>query len=495
MEHPHIRGLSEWRPLGRGGRALVWQARQLSLGRLVAVKVYQSDLDEGDRRRFLREAAAVGRLSTHPGVVTVHDAGILPDDRPYLIMELYPGGSLARWLKPENRPSEERVQQVGYRIADALAAVHARGVLHRDVKPANILIDRFDYPALADFGLAVVTSADAAVTDGLGMTPAYAPPEAFKSLPATESGDVFSLAATLYALITGSPPRSVDAKYIGLEQMIEAANKPIGPIPWVSWCLMDALMAALSNDPAARPTAAGFRDQLAHVPVAQISKRGLLVRAADDTSLLLPSTPPAVPGHSTASNGPDVAVAAIAADSQPAPGQVVTPKPLRRGRRRAGVLAVAAAVGTVIGSVTVWTINEPEAPAALPVITASAAPGGSASSSASRPASDASPTSPSRSGTRPGSAEAIQVQVSAAAAKPFETILVRGTYRGAADTLLRMQLRVEGKWQALPLPTTTNQKGQFTAYVELGEPGRYLVRVLDPNAGVMSEPSELVVTG
>ena len=122
---------------------MVWEARQLSLDRLVAVKVYQRELDEGDRRRFLREAAAAGRLSDHPGIVTAHDAGILPDDRPYLIMELCPGGSLTQWLKPENRPSEERVRQVGVRIADALAAAHACGVLHRDVKPANILIDSY----------------------------------------------------------------------------------------------------------------------------------------------------------------------------------------------------------------------------------------------------------------------------------------------------------------------------------------------------------------
>src|SRR5918998_5564063 len=124
MTHPQIRGLSEWRPLARGGLAVVWEARQLSLGRLVAVKVYQSALDAGARHRFLREAAAAGRLSNHPGIVTTHDAGILPNDRPYLIMELYPGGSLTQWLKPENRPSEEQVRQVGVRIADALAAVH-----------------------------------------------------------------------------------------------------------------------------------------------------------------------------------------------------------------------------------------------------------------------------------------------------------------------------------------------------------------------------------
>ena len=375
MEHPHIRGLSEWRPLARGGRAAVWEARQLSLGRLVAVKVYQSDLDEGGRRRFLREAAAVGRLSNHPGVVTLHDAGTLPDDRPYLIMELYPGGSLARWLKPANRPSEEGVRQVGLQIADALAAVHARDVLHRDVKPANILIDRFGNPALADFGLAVMASADAAVTDGLGMTPAYAPPEAFETLPATQAGDVFSLAATLYALIAGSAPRSVNCT--GLEQMIEAANKPIGPIPWVSWCLMDVLMTGLSNDPAARPTAACFRDQLAHVPVAQTSVRELLVRAADDRSRLLPRRPPAVPVHSTASNGPGVAVAVRAADPQPAPDQVVDPETADDVEDAAqAALALAAALLAVVASGTVWATSDPDSSGVFPPRPQSATPGG-----------------------------------------------------------------------------------------------------------------------
>ena len=360
MEHPHIRGLSEWRPLARGGLAVVWEARQLSLGRLVAVKVYQSELDESDRRRFLREAAAAGRLSDHPGVVTVHDAGILPDDRPYLVMELYPGGSLTQWLKPENRPSEECVRQVGVRIADALSAVHACGVLHRDVKPGNILIDSNGNPALADFGLAVVASAEAAEAEALGVTPAYAPPEAFAMQPATEAGDVFSLAATLYALIAGSPPRSVGAAPVVLEQMFEVANRPIGQLPWVNWHFSDALMSALSIDPAARPTAAMFRDQLASVPAPRMSKRVLHVGAADDASSVSPGWRPVVPEPATTSNGPSVAVAAITADSQPAPGQVETLEaPRRRGRRREAVLAVAAALVTVIASGTAWMINEP----------------------------------------------------------------------------------------------------------------------------------------
>src|SRR6476661_9945081 len=125
---------------------MVWQARQTTLNRLVAVKIDDRQLDsERERRRFLREAGAAGRMSGHSGIVTVHDAGILPDDRPYLVLELCPGGSLSAWLAPEKRPPVQRVRDVGVRIADALAAAHARGVIHRDVKPANILIDAYGH--------------------------------------------------------------------------------------------------------------------------------------------------------------------------------------------------------------------------------------------------------------------------------------------------------------------------------------------------------------
>ena len=151
--------------------------------------------------------ASSGRLSDHPGVVTVYDAGLLPDARPYLIMELCAGGSLTRWLDRENVRTEEQIRRVGVRVAETLAGLHARGVLHRDVKPANILIDGCGRPRLADFGLATLVGAEAAATDALRLTPAYAPPEAFLAPLATESGDVFSLAATLYALLAGHPPR------------------------------------------------------------------------------------------------------------------------------------------------------------------------------------------------------------------------------------------------------------------------------------------------
>ena len=506
MEHPRVHGLSEWRPLARGGRSVVWAARQLSLDRLVAVKVYQRELDEGDRHRFLREAAAA-RLSDHPGIVTAHDAGVLPDDRPYLIMDLCSGGSLTEWLKPENRPSEEGVRQVGVRIADALAALHACGVLHRDVKPANILIDSFGNPGLADFGLAAIADAETTAADAVCVTSAYAPPEAFGMHPATESGDVFSLAATLYALLAGRPPRNVGAAPVALEQMVEVAKRPIGPIPGVSRYLpipgvnrylIDVLMTALSNDPVDRPTAARFRDQLANVPATSISKRGALVGAGEDTSSVFPRGGSLVPGHSAISNSHSIAVTAVTADSQRASGQVASAEaPRWGGRRRVVIPALAAALVTVIAPTTAWLISEP-APSALPATIATR--GGLSSSSGPSQASDQRPpTSTTTPGagdnTDSGSAEqeTIQLENSADSAKPFQTVQIQGTYRGGADASLRVQRWEGGQWLAFPLPTKTDQSGQFTAYVELGEPGRYQLRVLDPDSGVTSNPSVVVI--
>ncbi len=266
---PQIPGLTDWRPLARGGFATVWQARQESLNRLVAVKVDQRRLDaEVEQRRFLREAGAAGRMSGHPGIVTVHDAGILADDRPFLVMELCPGGSLTRWLKPEARPTQRRVRDVGVRIADALAAAHSRGVLHRDVKPANILIDGFDNPGLADFGLAAMPEPGEELAETLeALTPAYAPPEVFQQKAPTEYGDVFSLAATLYALLCGRAPRGTGEDKPTVAATLEQQKVPIKPIPGVDAGLMEVLLTAMADEPTDRPTAAQFRDQLAALTV------------------------------------------------------------------------------------------------------------------------------------------------------------------------------------------------------------------------------------
>jgi len=244
---------------------MVWQARQTTLNRLVAVKIDDRQLDsERERRRFLREAGAAGRMSGHAGIVTVHDAGILPDDRPYLVMELCPGGSLNTWVKREGKPGQAGVIEVGTRIADALAAAHAIGVIHRDIKPANILIDSYGHAGLADFGLAAIPEPDAAPAEAMeALTPAYAPPEVLAGEPATAAGDVYALSATLYALLAGHSPRWPGPGAPTPAQVAERRGLPIEPIPDVASELMDALLAGLADDPADRPSAADFRDRLA----------------------------------------------------------------------------------------------------------------------------------------------------------------------------------------------------------------------------------------
>ena len=297
---PQLEGLTDWRPLARGGFAIVWEARQESLNRLVAVKIITRKLDNPEERdRFLRESGAAGRMSSHPGIVTVHDAGLLDDDRPYLVMELCTGGSLTRRLDPENRPSQEWVRDLGVRIADALAAAHAQGVLHRDVKPANVLIDAYGHAGLADFGLAVMT-------DGMdlderleALTPAYAPPEAFAPHTPTTSGDVYSLAATLYALLCGHAPRAVDPgdadpDLTAAQVVMAHLDDPVERLPDVDPRLMDVLMQALDDDPARRPSAARLRDALEALPLGAPTAAALAPQL-DEPVGTPPTAPPAPP--------------------------------------------------------------------------------------------------------------------------------------------------------------------------------------------------------
>ena len=342
--------MADWRALARGGFAIVWQARQESLNRLVAVKVDQRPLDtETEQRRFLREAGAAGRLSGHPGIVTVHDAGILADARPFLVMELCPGGSLTKWLTAEPRPTDRRVRDVGVRIADALAAAHARGVLHRDVKPANILIDAYNHAGLADFGLAALPDPGMELSATLeAITPAYAPPEVFEQQPPTEYGDVYSLAATLYALLSGHPPRGEVGKTLSIADTMAQLQRPITPIPGVDPELMASLLRALDDDPARRPSAAQFRDELA--------------------ALELPSDPTA-----ESNVGPDGAPV-------PPGSRAVAAEPA--GDRRTWLILAAVIVALVVASLVVVAALRPDGAVGLPPPSATAS-----STPASPPAS------------------------------------------------------------------------------------------------------------
>ena len=224
----------------------------------------------------------------------MHDAGILTDGRPYLVMKLCAGGSLTAWLRPDNRQSVSRICRVGVQIADALAVVHEQGMLHRDVKPPNILIDSYGNPGLTDFGLAAPEPGSAA-----GMTLAFAPPEVLLGQPHTAAGDVYQLAATLYALLSGRPPSEVQGGGpTSLAERLARLKEPVRTPPGVGDDLMRVLREGLAFDPADRPTAAEFRDRLAAL--------GL----ADQAGSFRGTGSTAVPGHKTARRPVLVLVAA-----------------------------------------------------------------------------------------------------------------------------------------------------------------------------------------
>jgi serine/threonine protein kinase len=251
-----------------GGFATVYRCWQVAVGREVAVKVdNRALLSERDRRRFFREVTAAGRLSGHPHVIDVYDAGTLPDGRPYLVMELCPAGSLNDALRRDGPMDATRVRDIGIRLADALAAAHAAGVLHRDLKPANILVNRYGMVGLSDFGLASIISARGEQTASRdALTPAYSSPETFRGEEPTVLADVYSLAATLYALLAGRPPRfPAGSEPPSLMTIMTLHDKPVEDVPGTPPELMALLRAGLSADPARRPpSAAALRDALAY---------------------------------------------------------------------------------------------------------------------------------------------------------------------------------------------------------------------------------------
>ena len=249
MSAIHVPGYQVVEILGRGRFGVVHRARQDATGREVAIRVDNRRLsDEGARQRFLRELGLARRLSGHPHVVETYDGGVLPDERPYLVMELCPGGSLA-----DRAPMPPReVAEAGQRLADALAAAHDLGAPHGDVKPGNVLVKAHGTVGLADFGLAAVIEAGGEIP----VTPAYAAPEALDGPPSPRS-DVYSLAATLYALLTGVPPRL-----------------PVEDLPGVSAALLAVLRRGLAEDPARRyPEAAALRADLSQLTVGDLAVR------------------------------------------------------------------------------------------------------------------------------------------------------------------------------------------------------------------------------
>jgi serine/threonine protein kinase len=303
---PDIPGHTVTGVLGSGGFATVYQTWQVAVGRETAVKVDSRVLHtERDQRRFFREVTSAGRLSGHPHVVDVYDAGTLRDGRPFLVMELCPDGSLNDELKRTGPMNPELVCRIGSSLADALAAAHSSGILHRDIKPANILINRYGVVGLSDFGLAsiIAASGEQSVSRD-ALTPAYAPPESFHEAEPTPVADLYSLAATLYALMAGRPPRfPADSKSPGMATILALHGQPVADIPGVPPSMLAILRQCLEADPARRlQSAAALRDELGGLLGQPARGSGRVTSTPPSVMPLADSAPPGPP--SVAPSGP-----------------------------------------------------------------------------------------------------------------------------------------------------------------------------------------------
>ena len=207
-----IPGIGPATPLDRGGSAYVYLAEQEDFGRKVAVKVLFDALeDDATYRRFDRECRAIGAVSHHPNIAVVHGRGLTRDERPYLVMEYRAGGSLADRLSRRGRFTEPEAINIGIKIGQALQVAHDAGVLHRDVKPANILLSAYDEPALADFGIARMDGTHKTTEGVFSASVVHASREILDSGTPTPRSDVYALASTMFELVTGAPAYADDA--------------------------------------------------------------------------------------------------------------------------------------------------------------------------------------------------------------------------------------------------------------------------------------------
>jgi len=244
----------------------VYRARQADLDRSVVVKVLTNVDGDTTRRRFDRERRAMGRLSQAAGIAPLYGSGFTPLGQPYLLMPFYERGSLQDRLKQDGSLPAERVREIGLGIANAVQAAHENGVLHRDLKPANILMRRSGQADVADFGIAHLTDEALGTSQALTMTPLYTAPEVFDGVESGAASDIYSLGATLFALLNGYPAYSDPEGTTPMLSLMRRINEDPLPAlpPTVPEELAAAITKAMNKDPALRQASAGeFAAELA----------------------------------------------------------------------------------------------------------------------------------------------------------------------------------------------------------------------------------------
>ncbi|HYY80076.1 MAG TPA: serine/threonine-protein kinase [Actinomycetes bacterium] len=333
-------------PLGRGGMGVAWRAHDSLLGRDVAVKevVVPSLLPQAERRaaeaRVLREARAAARLN-HPGAVTVHDV-VREHGHTFIVMELVRAPTLADLIQAKGPLPPERVAEIGVQLAGALEAAHRVGIVHRDVKPANVLVPEIGGVKLADFGVASLQGDPTLTSTGLVLgSPAYMAPEQASGKSSGPPADMWALGATMFFAVEGEPPFDKGALIPTLAAVVNEDPRPMrraGPIAWV-------IGALLAKDPAARPSPSTVQRWLRWL--VDMARPGPSPATAGGPSGRSHETPTFEPAR--AASEPAATAAPSERPSRPGP----PPARRRGGRRLVGVLALLLAGGLLV----VWAVS------------------------------------------------------------------------------------------------------------------------------------------
>ncbi|MCJ0904246.1 protein kinase [Rhodococcus sp. ARC_M6] len=240
-------GFEDAEEIGRGGFGVVFRCLERSLDRTVAVKVLTGTFNRGNVDRFLREQRAMGRLTGHPNIVNALQIGETSSGRPYIVMPYHPLDSLQARISRDGRLDCEAVLRLGVKVAGALETAHRLGIIHRDVKPANILLTDYGEPELTDFGIAYVAADVDTAAGSVAGSPAFTAPEVVDGEAPGAAADIYGLAATLFSAATGRPVP--DVREQGIPDDVR-----------------EVLERAMSVRPDDRPaTAAEFGDELRQI--------------------------------------------------------------------------------------------------------------------------------------------------------------------------------------------------------------------------------------
>lgn len=313
-----IGGLGEATQIGAGASAIVYQSRQLDLERNVAVKVLTTT-DEAFVRRFKREAKTLGKLSENPGIVTVFDTGENGAGQPYLVLELCESSLLDR-IKQDGAIDAAEACGIMHDVAIAVGSAHELGVIHRDIKPGNVLVAFDGRYMVTDFGIAAVVGATAGSTTSVAFTAGYAAPETFQTSKSEAPADVYAMGATLFHLVNG---KAAFLDSDGEPNLLAIIHRVISePVPDLrptgvpeDVCLL--IEWAMAKEPSDRPTVAQFAEQAqliseGRTPDIPATVDQQAASQADATVPMQSEPPVAAPAGEAQSNLPATEVVTIA---------------------------------------------------------------------------------------------------------------------------------------------------------------------------------------